>query len=177
MHGDLLPIPIISVLLGALILFFGRRLFWLFVAAVGFAAGIELAPQLLNDPSPILVISAALVLGFLGALLALLLQKVAIAVVGFIAGGRLAVAAFTTFFLSGTTSHALIFLIGGIIGALLLIFLFDWALIILSAMVGAHLIQSAITMPRSGAAIVFIVLTVIGIAVQAGFARRRAQAV
>lgn len=175
MHGDLLAIPIISVLLGVLILFFGRRLFWLFVASVGFAAGIELAPRLFNQPAPILVITAALVLGFLGALLALLLQKLAIGVVGFVAGGRLAVAAFTTFFVPGQTSHALVFLIGGVIGALLLLFLFDWALIILSAMVGAHLIQSAMTMPRTGAAIVFVVLAVIGVAVQTGFARRRAR--
>ena len=32
-----LPIPILSVLIGAVILFFGRKLFWLCVAAVGFA--------------------------------------------------------------------------------------------------------------------------------------------
>ena len=36
-----LPIPILSVVIGVVILFFGRKLFWLCVAAVGFAAGVE----------------------------------------------------------------------------------------------------------------------------------------
>ena len=167
-----LPIPILSVLIGAIVLFFGRRLFWLFVAAVGFAAGVEIAPWLVHEPSSVLVITAALVLGFIGALLALFLQKIAIAVVGFVAGGRLAVAVVATFILQHEGSFALTFLIGGIIGALLFLLLFDWALIVLSSMVGAYMIESAITLPQTGAAILFIVLTILGIIVQAGFGRR-----
>ena len=62
-------VPIIGALLGALILFFGRKLFWLCVAAVGFAAGVELAPHLVQEPSPVLALTVALVLGFVGALL------------------------------------------------------------------------------------------------------------
>src|SRR2546423_6852692 len=86
-----LPIPILSVLIGASVLFFGRRLFWLCVAAVGFAAGVEFAPHLMHEPSPVLLLSVAVVLGLIGALLALFLQKIAIAVAGFLAGGKLAV--------------------------------------------------------------------------------------
>jgi len=56
-----LPIPILSVLIGAVILFFGRKLFWLCVAAVGFAAGVEVAPHLVHDPSAILSLSVAIV--------------------------------------------------------------------------------------------------------------------
>ena len=33
-----LPIPVLSVLIGVTLLLFGRRLFWLLVAAVRFAA-------------------------------------------------------------------------------------------------------------------------------------------
>jgi hypothetical protein len=169
-----LPIPIISVLIGAIVLFFGRRLFWLFVAAVGFAAGVELAPWLVHEPSSLLVITAALVLGFIGALLALFLQKIAIALVGFVAGGRLAVAIVAAFLVQHQGSFALTFLIGGIVGALLFLLLFDWALIVLSSMVGAYMIETAITLPQTGAAILFIVLTILGIIVQAGLTRRAA---
>lgn len=84
--------PIVGALVGTVILLFGRRIFWLCVAAVGFAAGVELAPSLVQQPSPLLALTFALVLGFAGALLALFLQKVAIAVVGFLAGGKLALA-------------------------------------------------------------------------------------
>jgi len=64
--------------------------------------------------------------------------------------------------------------IGGIIGAVLLLVLFDWALIVVSSLIGAHLIvyQSAIVLPQSGSIIVFIGLVVIGILVQAASLRR-----
>ena len=167
-----LPIPILSVLIGVALLLFGRRLFWLLVAAVGFAAGVQLAPSLVHEPSQLLVITAALVLGFVGALLALFLQKFAVAIVGFVAGGRLAVAIMAAFVVQHETTFALTFLIGGIIGGLLFLLLFDWALIFLSSMVGAYLIMSAVTLPQVGAAIAFIVLTIIGVIVQAGLNRR-----
>jgi hypothetical protein len=62
--------------------------------------------------------------------------------------------------------------IGGIIGAILLLVLFDWALIVVSSLIGAHLIQSAIVLPASGSTIVFIGLVILGILVQAASLRR-----
>ncbi len=150
-----LPIPILSVLIGAIILFFGRRLFWLCVAAVGFAA------------APVLQLSIALVFGFIGALLALFLQKIAIAVAGFLAGGKLALALATAFFVHGANYPGVTFIVGGIIGAILLLALFDWTLIVLSAVVGAYLIGHTIVLPQTGATILFVALAAIGIVVQA----------
>lgn len=162
-----LSVPILGALIGVVILLFGRKLFWLFVAAVGFAVGVELAPHLVHEPSPLLALSLALLLGFIGALLAIFLQKIAIAVVGFLAGGKLANAIAAAFFIHQANYSGIVFLIGGIIGALLLLMVFDWALIVLSSVVGAHLIQSALVLPPSGSTILFIALVVIGIIVQA----------
>jgi hypothetical protein len=170
-------VPIVGALIGALILLFGRKLFWLCIAAVGFAAGVEAAPHLISEPSPILALSLALVLGLVGALLALFLQKIAIAIAGFIAGGKLAVAIAGAFFAQHAQYFGLTFLIGGIIGTVLLLVLFDWALIVLSSVVGAYLIQSAITLPPTGTGILFVVLVVIGIVVQAAALRRSRGAV
>jgi hypothetical protein len=168
-------VPIVGALIGALILFFGRKLFWLCVAAVGFAAGVELAPRLVQEPSPLLALTFALVLGLIGALLAVFLQKVAIAIAGFFAGGKLATAIAAAFFVHEAQYFGITFLIGGIIGALLMLMLFDWALIFLSAIVGAHLIQSAVGLPPVGAGILFIALVLIGVLVQAtALARSRA---
>jgi hypothetical protein len=168
-----LPIPILSVLIGAVILFFGRRLFWLCVAAVGFAAGVEIAPHLVHEPSAILSLSVAIVFGFIGALLAMFLQKVAIAVAGFLAGGKLALALVTAFFVHGSNYPGVTFIIGGIIGAILLLSLFDWTLIVLSAVVGAYLIQHTIVLPQTGATILFVGLAALGIVVQAAAFRGR----
>src|SRR5216110_2145385 len=167
-----ISIPIFSILIGVVILFFGRKLFWLCVAAIGFAAGVELAPHLVQDPSALLSLTIALLLGIIGALLALFLQKIAIAVLGFLAGGKLAGAIAAAFFVHYAQYSTFIFVIGGLIGAVLLLVLFDWALIVVSALIGAHLIQSAIVLPQSGLTIVFIALTIIGIVIQAASLRR-----
>ncbi len=172
-----ISVPIIGVVVGMVVLIFGRKIFWLCVAAVGFAAGVEMAPHLLHQPTPLLQLSIALVLGFAGALLALLLQKVAVGLVGFAAGGRLAVGLATTFFVQGLNYYWLTFLIGGIVGAILLIALFDWALIVISSLIGAHLIVRAFTLPTAGETLVFIGLTVVGIVVQTAFFRPRRAAV
>ena len=100
-------------------------------------------------------------------MLALFLQKVAIAVAGFLAGGKLALALVVAFFVHGANYPGVTFIIGGIIGAILLLSLFDWTLIVLSAVVGAYLIQHTIVLPQTGATILFIALAALGIVVQA----------
>jgi len=165
-------VAIVGALIGAVILFFGRKLFWLCVAAVGFAAGVELAPHVAHEPSPLLALAIALVLGLIGALLALFLQKIAIAVLGFLAGGKLAGAIAAAFFVHYAQYSTIVFVVGGLVGAILLLVLFDWALIIVSALIGAHLIQSAIILPPSGSTIVFVGLALIGILAQAASLRR-----
>ena len=164
--------PVIGALVGVIVLLFGRKLFWLCVAAVGFAAGVEIAPHLVQQPSPLVALTFALVLGFVGALLALFLQKVAIGIAGFVAGGRLALAVAAAFVGDSAQYYWLTFIIGGVVGAILLLILFDWALIFLSSIVGAYLIQAVVTLPPTGTTILFIVLVVVGVLIQAGALRR-----
>jgi hypothetical protein len=168
-----LPIPILSVLIGAIVLFFGRRLFWLCVAAVGFAAGMEVAPHLIHEPSPVLQLTVALFLGFMAAFLALFLQKIAIAIAGFLAGGKLAMGVVGAFIAEGARYPGVTFIVGGIIGAILLLAVFDWALIVLSAVVGAHLISHTVVLPPTGATLLFVGLAAVGIIVQASTFRER----
>ena len=167
-------VAIVGALIGIVILFFGRKLFWLCVAAVGFAAGAEIAPHIVHEPSPLLALTVALVLGVIGALLALFLQKIAIAVLGFLAGGQLAGAIASAFLVHYAQHSTVIFVVGGVIGMILLLVLFDWALVVISSLIGAHLIvfQGAVTLPPSGSTIVFIGLTILGILVQAASLRR-----
>jgi hypothetical protein len=165
-------VPIASALIGMVVLFFGRRLFWLCVAAVGFAAGVEIAPHLVSNPSPLLALIVAVVLGLIGALLAIFLQKIAIAIAGFLAGGKLATAIAAAFFIEHAHYFMITFVVGGILGALLLLMLFDWALIFLSALVGAHLIERTIVLPPAGATILFVALAALGVVVQAAMMRR-----
>ncbi len=165
-------LPIISVLVGIALLFFGRRLFWLFVAALGFAIGLQLAPYLSQHPPLWLSLLLSLGLGLLGAIIALLLQKFAIAIAGFVVGGRVAVAIAAAFLVDHAHYSAITFVIGGIVGALLLLALFDWALIIFSSIEGARLIADVVHLPSTGTSILLVVLAVFGIIVQGMMFRR-----
>src|SRR3954453_7937555 len=167
-----LSVPIISVIVGVAILLFGRKLFWLFVAALGFAAGIGFPGYFMKEPPQWMTLLVALGCGVIGALLAILLQKIAIAVAGFIAGGRIAWALAAAFYVEHEHYRGITFVIGGILGALLLLALFDWVLFLLSSIEGAHLIGNGITLPDRGAMILFIALAVIGVIVQGSMLRR-----
>ncbi|HVF72050.1 MAG TPA: DUF4203 domain-containing protein [Chthoniobacterales bacterium] len=169
-------VPILSVLIGAAILLFGRKLFWLFVAALGFAVGLEIAAYFMKEPPQWMMLLVAVGCGVVGALVALLLQKVAIAIAGFIAGGRIAWALAAAFFVEHAHYRGITFLIGGVVGALLLLALFDWVLILLSSVEGAHLICNGVTIPEKGAMILFIALAVVGVVVQASMLRRSRRA-
>lgn len=165
-------LPIISALVGIALLLFGRRLFWLFVAALGFAIGLQLAPYLSQHPPVWLSLVLSLGLGLLGAILALLLQKLAIGIAGFLVGGRVAVAIAAGLIVNHSHYSAITFVIGGIVGALLLLALFDWALIIFSSIEGARLIADSVHLPSTGTTILVVVLAIFGIVVQAAMFRR-----
>jgi len=170
--------PLAFLLVGLLLLLIGRRLFWLFVAVAGFLAGVTLAPLILPHQSELFTLLVALGLGVAGTLLAIFLQKIAVALAGFAGGGYLA-AVLCAPLLGGAADGArypgtwLCALIGGILGAVLLIVFFNWALIILSSLQGAHLIARALPMPRHYHPLLFVLLAVIGIAVQAATYRRQ----
>lgn len=166
-------LPIISVLVGIALLLFGRRLFWLFVAALGFAIGLQLAPYLSHNPPLWLSLLLSLSLGLIGALVAFLLQKLAIGLAGFLVGGRLALALAAAFLADHAHYSTITFVIGGILGAILLLALFDWALIIFSSIEGARLIGDAVHLPSSGTTVLIVVLAIFGILVQAMMFRRR----
>lgn len=154
---------------GLALLALGRRLFWLFVGVAGFAAGLQ-AASLLLTPAPFwLLWTAGLVGGVVGALLALFFQHLAIAVGGFLAGG---IAAGHLVQLMGRPPEPLILLVGGILGAVVLYLLFDWALIGLSSLVGATLVVDSLNPRPSLALAAFLTLFVIGALFQAGWLLR-----
>src|SRR2546429_1477107 len=114
-------VPIISVVIGAAILLFGRKLFWLFVAALGFAVGLEIAAYFMREPPQWMTLLVALGCGVIGALLAILLQKLAIAIAGFIAGGRIAWALAAGVLSGHMYYRGITFGVGGIFGGVLVL--------------------------------------------------------
>jgi hypothetical protein len=155
---------VLHVLAGAAILLLGRRLFWLFVAVMGFLASFEFVPLLLPGRPEWVVLLVSVVAGGVGAILAIGLQYVAAAIVGFVAGSYGSVPLVLLLFGS---SSSWIPLLGGIVGAVLMLLLFDWTLIVLSALAGARAILLAFEPQAELAILAWLALAAVGIAVQA----------
>ena len=66
----------------------------------------------------------------------------------------------------------IVYVIGGIIGLLLVIFLFDWALITLSSLAGASLIAQALAIPGGTASLIFLGLVIVGVVIQGSILRQ-----
>lgn len=164
-------IPIQTVL-GAAILILGRKLFWVFVGAVGFVVGMDIAGHFLQGRPDWLILVVAFGSGILGALLALFLQRAAILVAGFFSGGHIAA---TLLSLSGwqlSLPQWVPFIIGGIVGAVLLYALFDWALIFLSSLSGAGLIVQSFLLTPQTQGLLFVGLVVVGVFVQTSLIKK-----
>ena len=161
---------LISVLLGTALLFAGRRLIWLFVGALGFIFGMQLA-SLLPQLSETTVLIVGLVFGVLFAVLAIFLQRLAIGIAGFLAGGFI----LTTFFAQlgvESLSNWVVYIIGGLVGILLVTLLFDWTLIIFSSMAGAALLLQSFSTQTPAGVLIFFLLSLVGIIIQGGLMLR-----
>jgi hypothetical protein len=157
----------INILIGLVLLFAGRRLFWLFVACVGFASGYHYAQQVWAIHSPVLVLILSIAAGALGAIIAIFFQKAAIVVAGFAAGGYIVLSLFDQFTGLPAQMLWLPYIIGGIIGAIVLFFVFDWALIFLSTLTGATLIVQMVAFNPWVEITLFLALVIGGMAFQA----------
>jgi Domain of unknown function (DUF4203) len=161
---------------GLILLILGRQLFWVFVFVLGFVMGMDLAAQLIPDSSQLTVLVVALLAGILGAGLAYFFYHVAIAVAGFLAGGRIGVELVGALMPSSPQATWLAFIAGGVVGAILLLLIFDWALIVISSLLGASFIIQQIPHQPSMNGILLTVLVIGGIAVQAQMMRRGSRA-
>ncbi|MBW2430080.1 MAG: hypothetical protein JRF56_14050 [Deltaproteobacteria bacterium] len=157
----------LNVIIGILLLFVGRRLFWLFVACVGFASGYHYAQQIWGLHSAVLILILSIAAGAVGAIIAIFFQKTAIVVAGFAAGGHIVLSLSNQF--AGLPAQLvwLPYIIGGIIGAIILLFVFDWALIILSTLTGATLIVQMVAFKPWVEIISFLALVIAGMVFQA----------
>ena len=178
----MLSIDATRLLLGVLLLLLGRRLFWLFVGAVGFVGGLRLSEHFLPGRPDDVVIVFSLVVGLIAAVLAVALRRLALGAAGFLAGGYLLMQLLATTVQSapaapGDLAPWAVFLVGGLVGAVLMNVLFDWTLIVLSAMGGAALICECVHgLNTQIMTAIFTALAILGVLAQAGFIRRRERA-
>jgi hypothetical protein len=161
-----------TLLLGALLLVAGRRLFWIFVGAAGFLVGTEVAARVASGAAEWVVLVIGLAFGLAGLVLSLFVQKLAVAAAGFVMGSYAVHRLILTLPVGWAKWEWAVLFIGGILGALLVLFVFDWALIALSSLAGAVLMTQVLSPGPSLGFVLFALLTAVGIALQGGLLKR-----
>jgi hypothetical protein len=161
----------LRIFIGAALATLGRKIFWFFVAAVGFALAFSLASRLLDESRGWVVWLVAIGAGMLGALLAVFVQRLAIGLAGFLGGVLFAVGLLQVLNLDLGGWAWLIYLIAGVLGTVLISVVFDGALILLSSLSGAILIAQGLELDRAQALLVFGLVFLVGLIVQAAWLR------
>ena len=165
------PIGIIALVAGLLLLFFGKRLFWLAAGLVAFLFGYQLFGNLFGVWWSLLI---GVILGIIFAWLSIKFIKMAAYFIAFLAG------AIALPFLMGIfgieMSWFFLALIGGAIGLILVAVAFDWGLILITAWAGASAVtfglKQWLTLDGTIGLVVFLVLMVVGVFWQASQRRK-----
>ena len=166
------PNGIIALVAGLLLLFFGKRLFWLAAGLVAFLFGSQLFGPYISVWWSFLI---GVILGIIFAWLSIKFIKMAAYFIAFLAG------AISLPFLTGIfgieMSWFFLALIGGAIGLILVAVAFDWGLILITAWAGASAVAFGLKqwLPQDGTfeMVIFLVLMVVGVLWQASQRRKK----
>ncbi len=165
-------VGILDLILGAVLLVAGRKLFWLLVGALGFVIGVTIATNFFHG-NELTMILAGLILGIIFALVAIFLESVAIGIAGFIGGGYVLMNIANMLGVDPAAPLSwIIFVVGGVIGVILVALLFGWALITISSLAGASMIITAFGLTAATAGLVYFGLVIAGVLIQGSALRR-----
>ena len=169
-----LSITVVNIVFGLIVLTLGRKLFWLFVGLIGFAVGFHYGASVWQLQSQLLLIGIAVLMGIIGAVLAVFFQKIAVGLAGFVGGGFIALNLINLLGIRLDQIVWLPYLIGGVIGMLMLFFIFDWALILISSLAGASMITEALSLNPGLEIGLFLALVICGLVIQTALYRNSA---
>lgn len=156
-----------QLIAGTLLLAFGRRLYLLLLAIVGFSLGLALTASLGLSGPAWLPFAVGLCVGLFCALLTFLLQKIVLGLAGFAVGLLVALWVMDFYALALGPWQWLIALLAAVLSALAMQSIFHAALVVLTSVVGASLLVDASGFRQAPALALFLVLLSTGVALQA----------
>ena len=151
---------------GGILLIAGKKLYWFVVGVCGAIAGLFVSEFFFHPESWGERVLVAVGIGAAFAVLALVLQQIMISIAGFIAGGFLGVSLVDTLKVEITNWNWVVFILGGLVGILIVKMLFDLSLVIISSFAGATLIIRALNLDGPNGLIILLVLILTGIVLQ-----------
>jgi hypothetical protein len=159
-------LEIAYIVLGIILLMFGRRLFFIFAGMSAFLIGFEYSRLLFHVRSEKAVLIISLICAIVGIILAFVFKKIGLSIAGFLAGGYISMMLVRELGFRIGWWPWVIFVLGGVLGIILIAVIFEWALIILSSLVGSFLIIQITGFNVYWTKVLFVILTAVGIAAQ-----------
>ena len=150
---------IVRGIIGGILLFLGRELNFIFAGAMAGLLAYRLTPLLPSTWPSWSDAAFMITLGLIAAILVLLNERAGYFLSGFLAGGFFLVEYYAPNVL---TVPLLPFIVGGVIGALILGLLTEWALILVSAAIGASYILNLFVLDPTAEILVGAGLFIIG---------------
>jgi hypothetical protein len=163
---------LIKGVIGGVVLFLGRELNFLFAGAMAFLIGLRLTPLLPSRWPGWTDYAFMIGLGVLAALLTFVNHRGGFALSGFLAGGYVMAEYYTPDML---VIPVMPFLLGGIVGALVLGLFTDWALIVVSSLIGGFYLTSLFRLAQTPRILITAGLIIIGAILQAIIMRQQKQ--
>ena len=163
---------IVKGVIGAVLLFLGRELNFLFAGAMAFLIGQRLTPLLPSQWPGWADYAFMIGLGVVAALLTFANERGGFALSGFLAGGYVMAEYYTPDLL---VIPIVPFLLGGVIGAVILGIFTEWALIVISSLIGGYYLTTMFRLAPIPRVLITAGLIIIGAVVQAIIMRAQKQ--
>ena len=151
--------PVVRGVIAGILLFLGRELNFLFAAAMAAFIGFRLTPLLPSQWPGWADYVFMGVLALIAAAITLSNSRVGYFLSGFLAGGYFLIEYFQPGML---TVPWLLFLIGGVIGSLIMGIFTEWALMVVSCLIGAYYVTNLFTLSPTAEILVGSGLFIIG---------------
>lgn len=150
--------------IGGILLFLGRELNFLFAAAMAALIGLRLTPLLPSQWPEWSDYAFMGGLALIAAAITIINERIGYFLSGFLAGGLFLV----EYFVPGVLTLPLpLFIIGGVIGSLVIGIFTEWALMIVSCLIGSYYVTSLFTLSPNAQILVGSGLFIIGAVTQA----------
>jgi hypothetical protein len=157
---------ILFVGIGFMMLIAGRPVYSVFVGSIGFLVGTYLAGQIKILPVEWNSLFIPSLFATIAVVLTLVFKRWTVRVAGFIAGGIMIINLPNVFGSASYWTSPYLFAAAGIISVILLFFIFDFALIVLSSLMAVTLILSYMRIGNLDQGAMFLILAIFGIATQ-----------
>jgi hypothetical protein len=153
------------VVIGGILLILGRKYAWSFTAGLIFYLFMEVTAKGLFDFPDLVILMIGIVLAVSGGLLAAVLPRVTAPIAGFLAAGYL-LSLLAGVFEWFPTQPWMPYTAGGLLGLILILGAKDWALTVLSSLIGALMVTRASAIVSSWLLAAFLGLTLAGVVIQ-----------